>query len=181
MAELGESERAFGLVADALQETGVAGAFIEALAAIAWGRIRTTTDVDLVIPATQKDLDAMKRALQPKGFAVGAPVQSDPTDPMPDISVFWSSEIPSVRVDMFHAKTAFEQEVLQTAQQAEVGGRAIRVARPEAIIVYKVLANRSKDEPDLTSIFEASVAGSRSLDWSQIDRGWRSKYEPRTR
>ncbi len=193
MAELGPSERSFELVAAALEEAAVDGAFIGALAAIAWGRIRTTTDVDLVIPATHAALDAITRALRPKGFKVGAPVLSDSSDPFPDISVFWSNEIPSVRVDVFHAKTGFEQEVLQTAQEADVGGRRIRVARAEAVIVYKVLASRAKDEADLTSVFEASVATGRHLDWSQIDRWaadwgitdrlavWRSKYEPQTR
>lgn len=193
MAELGQSERSFGLVADALQEAGVEGIFIGALAAIAWGRIRTTTDVDLVIPASSQDLEAMTRVLATRGFTVGAPVQADPTDTSPDISVFWSNEIPSVRVDMFHAKTAFELEVMKTAQEAEVGGRRIKVARPEAVIVYKALANRSKDEGDLVAVFEASVAADRHLDWVLIDRWaadwgitdrlapWRSKYEPTTR
>lgn len=192
MAELGQSEISFGLVADALDEARVEGVFIGALAAIAWGRIRTTTDVDLVISASRQDLDAMTRALTPRGFALGAPVQADPNDPSPDISVFWSNELPSVRVDMFHAKTAFEVEVMKTAQQAEVGGRLIRVARPEAVIIYKLLASRPKDETDLSAVFEASVAAGRRLDWSLLDRwaadwgiadrlaAWRSKYEPTT-
>ena len=193
MAELGQSERSFGLVADALEETGVEGVFIGAIAAIAWGRIRTTTDVDLVIPASARALDSMTRALAPRGFTVGAPVQADPTDGAPDISVFWSREVPSVRVDMFHAKTTFEQEVIKTSQEAEVGGRRIRVARPEAVIIYKALAGRPKDEGDLAAVFEASVALRRGLDWAQIDRWaedwgitarlapWRAKYESRTR
>ena len=193
MAELGQSERAFGLVADALVQAGVDGVFIGALAAIAWGRIRTTTDVDLVIAASPEDLEAMTRVLAPLGFTLGAPVKADPADASPDISVFWSNEVPSVRVDMFHAKTTFELEVMQTAQEAEVGGRRIRVARPEAVIVYKALANRSKDEGDLVAVFEASIAAGRRLDWAQIDRwaadwgisdrlaSWRSKYEPATR
>gem|GEM_PF-3122948 len=135
----------------------------------------------------------MTRALIPRGFTVGAPVTSDPNDSVPDISVFWSSEVPAVRVDMFHAKTTFEQEVLKTAQEAEVAGRRIRVACAEAVIIYKVLASRAKDEPDLTSVFEASIASGRHLDWSQIDRWaddwgiaprlapWRTRYEARTR
>ncbi len=193
MAELGQSERSFGLVADALDEAGVQGVFIGALAAIAWGRIRTTTDVDLVISASRSDLDAMTRVLAPRGFTAGAPVQVDPADPSPDISVFWSNEVPSVRVDMFHAKTPFELEVMKTAIEAEVGGRRIRVARPEAVIVYKVLAHRPKDEADLTAVFEASVTAGRRLDWGLIDswaadweitdrlNAWRLKYEPMTR
>ena len=65
MAELGQSELSFGLVVDALAEAGIEGVFIGALAAIAWSRIRTTTDVDLVISPSPHDLESLARALQP--------------------------------------------------------------------------------------------------------------------
>ena len=112
---------------------------------------------------------------------------------MPDISVFWSGHRPSVRVDVFHAKTDFEREALQLAVPAEVAGQRVRVATPEAVIVYKVLASRAKDELDLRAVFEAAAESKRILDWAAIERWcdawgiadrlapWRNEFESATR
>lgn len=142
MAEPSEVEEAFGVVVQALSEAKVDAAFIGAIAVIAWSRVRTTTDVDLVVGAAPSELARLRPCLERRGFSVGAPVTSDPGETVPDISVFWSGHRPSVRVDVFHAKTEFEREALRLAVPAEVGGQHIRVATPEAVIVYKVLSER---------------------------------------
>jgi hypothetical protein len=137
---------------------------------IAWSRVRTTTDVDLVISASPSELARLRPCLERRGFTVGAPVTSEPDEAVPDISVFWSGHRPSVRVDVFHAKTEFEREALRLAVPTEVAGQRVRVASAEAVIVYKLLASRAKDELDLRAVFEAAVASKRVLDWASIDR-----------
>ncbi|MDP1826881.1 MAG: nucleotidyltransferase [Archangium sp.] len=170
MAEDAELVETFGAVTQALAQANVDAAFIGAIAVIAWSRVRTTTDVDLVISASPADLERLRPCLERLGFTVGAPVTSEPAEAVPDISVFWSGHRPSVRVDVFHAKTDFEREALRLAVPAEVAGQRVRVATAEAVIVYKVLASRAKDELDLRAVFEAAVASKRVLDWASIDR-----------
>ena len=193
MAETSEVEEAFGVVVHALSEAKVDAAFIGAIAVIAWSRVRTTTDVDLVVSAEPSELARLRPCLERRGFSVGAPVTSDPGESVPDISVFWSGNRPSVRVDIFHAKTEFEREALRLAVPAEVAGQHIRVATPEAVIVYKVLASRAKDELDLRAVFEAAVASKRVLGWASIERWcaewgiadrlapWRQEFQSVTR
>lgn len=143
MAENAEVEETFGAVSQALADAKVDAAFIGAIAVIAWSRIRTTTDVDLVISASEADLGRLRPCLERLGFSAGAPVTSAPGESVPDISVFWSGHRPSVRVDVFHAKTDFEREALRLAVPAEVAGRRVRVATAEAVIVYKVMFNKA--------------------------------------
>ena len=47
---------------------------------------------------------------------------------------------------------------------------------PEASIVYKLLAHRSKDLADVESIFEARRLAGDALDWSFIGR-WCAEWE----
>lgn len=192
MAETAEVEETFGAVSQALADAKVDAAFIGAIAVIAWSRVRTTTDVDLVISASEADLGRLRPCLEHLGFSAGAPVTSEPGESVPDISVFWSGHRPSVRVDVFHAKTDFEREALRLAVPAEVAGRRVRVATAEAVIVYKVLASRAKDELDLRAVFEAAAASKRSLDWASVARWcdewgiadklapWRHEFEAAT-
>lgn len=192
MAENAEVEETFGAVSQALADAKVDAAFIGAIAVIAWSRVRTTTDVDLVISASEADLGRLRPSLERLGFSAGAPVTSEPAESVPDISVFWSGHRPSVRVDVFHAKTEFEREALRLAVPAEVAGRRVRVATAEAVIVYKLLASRAKDELDLRAVFEAAAASRRVLDWASIARWcdewgiadklaqWRHEFEAAT-
>lgn len=170
MAEDAEVEDTFSAVVQALAEANVEAAFIGAIAVIAWSRVRTTTDVDLVVSASADDLSRLRPCLERRGFQLGAPVTSDASDGVPDISVFWSSHRPSVRVDVFHAKTDFEREALRQAVPMEVAGRRVRVAVPEAVVVYKVLAGRAKDLVDVRAVLETAVSIKRVLDWSAIER-----------
>lgn len=193
MTKPAEVEETFAAVVRALADAKVDAAFIGAIAVIAWSRIRTTTDVDLVISASEDDLTRLRPSLARLGFREGAPVTSEPTEPVPDISVFWSAHRPSVRVDVFHAKTDFEREALRLAVEAEVAGQRVRVAIAESVIVYKLLAGRPKDELDLRAVLEAAAASKRSLDWASITRWcdewgiadklapWRGEFEATTR
>jgi hypothetical protein len=46
----------------------------------------------------------------------------------------------------------------------------VRLARPEASIVYKLLAARPRDVDDVEGIFEARAAARDVLDWTFLDR-----------
>ena len=69
MAENAEVEETFGAVSQALADAEVDAAFIGAIAVIAWSRVRTTTDVDLVISASEADLARLRLCLERLGFS----------------------------------------------------------------------------------------------------------------
>jgi hypothetical protein len=170
-----ELRDAFLAVLDALGETGIAHAFIGALPVLAWGRVRATTDIDLVVLAGN-EWNRLTEALGQRGFRAGRVVgPSEPSDTLPDIGVFHGAGDPSVRVDVFIAKTEFERAIIETARTASVLGTTVRLARPEGSIIYKLLASRPKDLDDVEAIFEARRAAGDVLDWSFLDH-WTGEW-----
>jgi hypothetical protein len=164
-----ELRGAFLAVLDALGDAGIAHAFIGALPVLAWGRVRATTDIDLVVLAGD-EWHRLTEALRQRGFRAGRVVgPSEPSDKLPDISVFHGPGHPSVRIDVFIAKTEFERTVIETARTAAVLGTTVRLARPEGSIIYKLLASRPKDLDDVEAIFEARRTAGDMLDWSFLD------------
>ena len=165
----------FLAVLDALAEAGSAYAFIGALPVLAWGRIRATADIDLVVAASA-DWERLAAALERRRFKLGRAVgPADPSDSLPDITVLYAPGQPAVRLDVFIAKTEFERAVVATAREAPVLETTVRLARPEASIIYKLLAQRPRDLEDVASIFEARAAAGDPLDWEFLDH-WAAEW-----
>ena len=121
MAEGVALQETFERVDSALRASGLDYAFIGALAAIAWGRTRATTDVDLVVACSPQAFALLNTALVGAGLRAGAPVgPADPADVLPDIAVYWTTVAPPVRVDVFVAKTRFEDAVLASKKFASM-------------------------------------------------------------
>ena len=74
-----------------------------------------------------------------------------------------------MRVDVFVAKTGFERAVIAGVRRAIVLGIEVCLASPEAAIIYKLLANRRRDQDDVDSIFEARQIAGDELDWKFLD------------
>lgn len=135
---------------EALLAAGTPHVFVGALPVLAWGRPRSTTDFDLVVYCGPTDLERLTAALAARGIDRKSDFpSSDPADPLPDMVIFWTAENPSVRVDVFVAKLEFERAVLATAKEATIFGTRLMVASPEASIIYKLIAHRSKDVGDV--------------------------------
>lgn len=165
-------EEVYSRLLGALHETVTPFAFIGALGAIAWGRPRATTDLDLVVLADELRFRRLADALKLAGFDEGAGVgPADPSDLLPDIAVFWAGASPAIRVDVFVAKLEFEREVVGSALTARLFGVTVQVARPEAMLVYKALASRPKDLLDLDSILEGRALAQQPIDWA-LARRW---------
>ena len=162
--------RTFRAVIEAAGEVGVSHAFIGALPVLAWGRVRATTDLDVVVLAGN-DWSRLTSALRARGLEQARSIgPADAADALPDIAVFKSAGERGARVDVFVAKTDFEREVIATAREATVFGLCVRLACPEASIIYKLLAQRRKDVEDVESIFEARAVAGDVLDWAFLEK-----------
>lgn len=165
----------FHQVVEALAEAGLPHAFIGALPVLAWGRVRATTDIDLVVVAANgwaRLVDALGRREIAFTKQIGP---AERTDELADVGVFHTQGDPSIRVDVFVAKTDFENAVVATARNAQVLGLTVRLASPEASIVYKLLAQRRRDLDDVDSIFEARRAAGDPLDWTFLNH-WAGEW-----
>ncbi len=175
----------------ALVEAGIDHAFIGAFAAVAWGRTRATSDVDLVAAVDAEGWRSLEAILLRSGFRTGGGVgEQDPETGLPDIEVLYSAGEPSVRLDLFVAKMEFERVVISTAREVSILGAPARVASPEAVLIYKLLADRRKDNDDVEHVLEARRYAGDVLDWSFIDywaaewgisdrlAPWRARFGP---
>lgn len=169
-------EEVFTRLLAALKASGAPHAFIGALGAIAWGRPRATDDLDLVILSNVERFKTLRDQLVAVGFEEGAGVgPAEASDPLPDIAVFWAGANPATRVDVFIAKLEFEREVVSTALIAPVFGSDVPIARPEAMLVYKLLASRPKDLIDVDAILEGRAMAGVVIDW-ELARRWAGEW-----
>ncbi|MGV3621660.1 MAG: hypothetical protein ACO1OB_12625 [Archangium sp.] len=69
-----------------------------ALGAIAWGRARSTTDLDVVASVSESSFEALRIDLLARGFVEGSGVgPAEPDDALRDIAQFWLGEAPPKR------------------------------------------------------------------------------------
>lgn len=169
-------EPVFGALVSALEAAHIPFVFIGALAAIEWSRPRATTDIDIVLSVAGQAWNVVDSALRSAALTPGkgvGPIEA--AEELPDIAIYWSRGSPAVRVDVFIAKTDFEQAVLDSAVEAKIAGRTVRIASAEALIVYKLLASRPKDLLDVEAVFEARHRFAATLDWPFLDR-WATEW-----
>lgn len=175
MREPAQVLEVFSRVRAVLTRRRVPHAFIGALPAIAWGRVRTTTDVDVVALLDERDFGALHSELVAAGFQRGADI-NPANERVPDVAVYWSGDPTPVRLDLFVAKTQFEREVIARSRRTAIAGEEASLASPEAAIIYKLIAARHKDLEDVENILDARRAAGEALDWEFLDR-WAREWE----
>jgi len=107
------------------------------VAAIFKGRIRSTTDLDIII---ERDLDKLNHffdLLARNEFDILREQINYALDEGYNISIFDKKSF--MRLDLKIAKTSDEQEVLEQAQIEEYAGLKIRIASIEQILYGKIL------------------------------------------
>lgn len=149
-------------------------AVIGAHARNAWAPPRATTDLDLVVSTEPEVLRRLDAELQSLGYACVRKQSIDPTEATADLYIYRSEHGDLRQIDLLVAKTAFEAQALAHAVSISIGDLALRVVRPEDLIVYKLLANRPRDRDDIEAVLRAQDRTPRAIDWSHI-REW-SRY-----
>jgi hypothetical protein len=153
------------VLARTLERAGLAHALIGGHAVNTWLEPRFTADIDLVIAVDAAALGRFREALAAEGFVVDVEHGAQQTSG-PDFVRLVSAD-GLARVELQVAKTPFQREVIQRARTDESG---LRVATPEDLIVMKLIANRPRDQVDLTGLL-----GLPALDWSYIER-WADEW-----
>lgn len=157
-------------ISEALEKRRGKFAVIGAVARNAWAPPRATTDIDMAVASETEVVTAIQGALQSVGYRCVRRQSADPADPIADLLVFRSRE-PSLRqVDLIVAKTAFEEQVLRRAVPVDLCGLEIPVATPEDLVVYKLIANRSRDRDDILAVIRTQQRAGREMDWTYLER-----------
>jgi hypothetical protein len=161
-------EAAFEGALDCLETEGLTYAVIGALARNAWARPRASTDVDFAVALGAGGATRLRDALESRGFTFVREHTVEPADDLPDLLFLRAPD--GVRVDFLVAKTEFEEAALSRAHEARVGDRLCRVVSPEDLVVYKVVAGRTRDLADVEEVVQARIAAGEAFDWAHVEK-----------
>ena len=146
---------------------GVQVALIGALARNLYAAPRATEDIDFaMVVRNEAAYAACVDRLAEMGFAVRQQ-KGDPPEQYPSIAVFEAEE---TKLDLLIAKTAFEHQAVQESRLLGDGEDAIAAVRPEDLIVYKLIANRTRDREDIAAVIERLVVREQAIDWQHIEK-----------
>lgn len=141
-------ERALGALLRFLEERRIPYMIIGGIANLIWGEPRATLDVDAVVlveddawPDLIKDLREEFRLLP-----------RDPLAFLKELHVLPIETHDGTRIDLIWATLPYEHKAIARAIMEEVAGHRARVCRPDDLIIYKILSERSKDREDVRAI-----------------------------
>jgi hypothetical protein len=158
-------DEALATVARLLDEAVLPYIVIGAHAVNAWLEPRFTADVDVTVEADVSGLERLRNVLARAGYAATAE-HGGKLPSGPDFVRFTSPD-GMLTLEIQTAKTAFQREAIPRGLAV---GAALRVATPEDLIVFKLIANRPKDQIDLQGLVTLP-----DLDWSYVERWARER------
>jgi hypothetical protein len=134
-------------LATALDELSVPSMIVGGIAVIAAGVPRQTIDIDATILGRDADLELILKTFERCGIV---PRILEARQFARDRQLLLLKHAPSdIPIDVAFAWLPFEEEALSLAQQLDVEGVSLRIARPEDLIIYKVAAWRDRDRSDI--------------------------------
>ncbi len=134
----------------ALSEVAVRWYVFGAQAAIIHGAARFTQDIDVTVLLDSVEPSRLVSALKARGFALRVSDEQgfiEQTRVLPTLH-----ERTSIPVDVVLGGPGLEELFAERAQQTDVGGATVPVARVEDVVVMKVLAGRAKDLEDVVAL-----------------------------
>jgi predicted nucleotidyltransferase len=119
---------------------------IGGVAVIAQGSERVTTDVDATVLLGRLSLDIAIEVFRKAGFSGREPELAAFARETGVLLLRHDRSATSVDVSL--ADLPFEERALQRAEMVTLGGVEIRVAHPADLIIYKMVAHRTRDLDD---------------------------------
>lgn len=180
MTGASDLEQPVRAIVEALDRDGIPYAMVGAYARNAWARPRATTDADFAVELDAIRLARLLHATATFGLAVRKTRTDLPEDPVPDLLLLASPSDPTLRVDFLVAKTPFEQSAVARARTTTLAGVTCRVADPDDLVVYKIVAGRMQDLADVEEVVHARRAAGQPIDWAHVER-WAAEFGARQR
>jgi hypothetical protein len=144
---------------------------VGALAVNAWGRVRSTRDIDLLMLSDESTRVQVVTSLGAQGFQVDALwMERNPTAKDRVLRLKHAS-YPGIPLDLMLSADSHEEATLARRTSLEVWGVLVWICSPEDLVLMKLKASRPHDFEDALTIVKNPH---RSLDldylWSWADR-----------
>lgn len=136
---------------DAFEELNLKYVIVRGVAVVAWGNLRTTRDVDIVLSIEDEDAERFVLTLARYGFDVEKEDVLRSLEERSHLTVFDT-------LSEFHAdvKAVYDEQdvrVLERRREVRVGDRRLYVASPEDIIAMKLVYGSEQDVKDAESVY----------------------------
>jgi hypothetical protein len=165
-------ERALDALRQAMAAEKTPVAVIGGIAINANGVARFTGDIDATIPGADLDLRALVRTL--KAHAI-VPRMPKAIEFARENQVLLLKHVATgIELDLSLAWIPFELEAIERAKSMPFGTTRIRAARPEDLVIYKLIASRPRDLPDVESLL---LLHRERIDLSRVRRVLRQLAE----
>jgi len=163
-------EEILARLAAALERHGIPAMVIGGQAVLLYGEPRLTRDIDVTLGVGTDRLPSVLDLLPE------IPLRALP----PELEAFVNRtmvlpalhEATGVRVDLVFSFTPYEQEAIARARAVVLGGRQVRFASPEDVVIHKIFAGRPRDLEDAATI----VRNQPDLDHGYIRR-WLGQFD----
>lgn len=149
-------------IAPAMATRGLQWYLFGAQAAIAWGSLRLSGDVDVTAVITESEIDDYIKTMRRHGFD---PIPADRGYVVQTRLIRFIHRATGMPLDVVMAGPGLEDEFLRRANTVDVNGTAVRVISPEDLIITKILAGRPTDILDVRAVLRAQRG---SLDVTRI-------------
>ena len=120
-----------------------------AQAVVAHGRPRLTADVDVTVDLAGASHAALVSVLAPHGFTLRFALTPEHLAETRLLPMIHRSGVP---LDLVIAAPGLDEEFLERARPADLGGVEVPVVSAEDLIVMKILAGRRKDVEDVRGV-----------------------------
>jgi predicted nucleotidyltransferase len=155
-------------VIEALPQPTPAYCLIGALAVAAWGHVRSTRDIDLLVLSEEPGRTELIDSLMARGFARDSQwSEQNPLAKDVVLRLFHGSH-PDLPLDLLFAVDAHSQSALARRRALNVLGISLWVCGPEDLVILKLKAGRPHDFEDALGIVKNPGL---KLDFSYLD-GW---------
>ncbi len=164
---------------DALLDIGAPFTFIGGVAVIARGVPRLTVDIDATVRASTIEVESVFEKLGRHGIV---PRIEQAKDFARQRQVVLAVHEPTgTKIDLSFAYLDFEEEAIRSSEEVDFASVRIPVARPEDLVVYKVLAFRPRDIDDVEKLLNLHGASIRIDRVRRLVRQFCDVLEDRSR
>ncbi len=126
-------------------------AIVGGIAAVAWGNIRTTRDVDMIFLLKERDISKFVIGLKYSNFSITEDEVRTAMNEKGHFTIFDKLSVYHIDAKVAYGKT--EMETLKHSRKIDLNGLNCYIASPEDTIANKLLFGREQDIKDSEGIY----------------------------
>jgi hypothetical protein len=142
------------MVVEALSVPSPLYCLVGALAINAWGRVRSTRDIDLLVLSREPVLMECLDSLKSRGFQLDMAWMERSPMAKHRVQRFSHPSYPGIPLDLILSADSHEESTLGRRQTLDLLGVRVWVCSPEDLILMKLKASRPHDFEDALSVIK---------------------------